>query len=246
MWRLARCVRRRRRTSGTRACSSGWRRDRAAPSSSPSTTGSASAAPGSTRRSTDVIYDAVVVGAGLACLIRARAPGASAVPGSRSAPRSSPGPRARSTGRATSKATPPRPIPRPPTSATWPSTRWPASGSACWSAPAPSELDWRLWMDGAIAALGTAALGAAFIFDFVADRPPARRRSRDHPRLPARRHRPARAGRRRHRPHPLAPGRTWSPAARRPRGDGRRRRRLHPADRPTQACPAATGSNRST
>ncbi len=32
------------------------------------------------------------------------------------------------------------------------------------------ELDWRLWMDGAIAALGTAALGAAFVFNFVADR----------------------------------------------------------------------------
>jgi two-component system, cell cycle response regulator len=32
------------------------------------------------------------------------------------------------------------------------------------------ELDWRLWMDGAIAALGTAALGAAFVFEFVADR----------------------------------------------------------------------------
>jgi two-component system cell cycle response regulator len=32
------------------------------------------------------------------------------------------------------------------------------------------ELDWRLWMDGLIAALGTAALGAVFIFDFVADR----------------------------------------------------------------------------
>jgi two-component system cell cycle response regulator len=32
------------------------------------------------------------------------------------------------------------------------------------------ELDWRLWMDGAIAALGTAALGAAFVFQFVADR----------------------------------------------------------------------------
>ncbi|MFI5027545.1 MAG: hypothetical protein ACHQCF_01010 [Solirubrobacterales bacterium] len=30
------------------------------------------------------------------------------------------------------------------------------------------KLDWRLWMDGAIAALGTAALGAAFVFDFVA------------------------------------------------------------------------------
>ena len=29
-------------------------------------------------------------------------------------------------------------------------------------------MNWRLWMDGAIAALGTAALGAAFVFDFVA------------------------------------------------------------------------------
>jgi diguanylate cyclase (GGDEF)-like protein len=32
------------------------------------------------------------------------------------------------------------------------------------------ELDPRLWMDGAIAALGSAALGAALIFEFVADR----------------------------------------------------------------------------
>jgi diguanylate cyclase (GGDEF)-like protein len=32
------------------------------------------------------------------------------------------------------------------------------------------EIKWRLWMDGLIAALGTAALGTAFIFDFVADR----------------------------------------------------------------------------
>jgi two-component system, cell cycle response regulator len=32
------------------------------------------------------------------------------------------------------------------------------------------ELDRRLWMDGAIAALGTAALGAALLFEFVADR----------------------------------------------------------------------------
>jgi diguanylate cyclase (GGDEF)-like protein len=32
------------------------------------------------------------------------------------------------------------------------------------------ELDWRLWMDGAIAALGTAALGAAVVFEYVADR----------------------------------------------------------------------------
>jgi two-component system cell cycle response regulator len=32
------------------------------------------------------------------------------------------------------------------------------------------EINWRLWMDGAIAALGTAALGAAFIFDFIAEK----------------------------------------------------------------------------
>jgi two-component system, cell cycle response regulator len=30
------------------------------------------------------------------------------------------------------------------------------------------EIDWRLWMDGAIAALGTAAVGVAFVFDYVA------------------------------------------------------------------------------
>jgi diguanylate cyclase (GGDEF)-like protein len=32
------------------------------------------------------------------------------------------------------------------------------------------ELDWRLWTDGLIAGLGTAALGAAFVFDFVSER----------------------------------------------------------------------------
>ena len=30
------------------------------------------------------------------------------------------------------------------------------------------ELDWRLWMDGAIAGLGAAALGTAFVFDYIA------------------------------------------------------------------------------
>ncbi len=32
------------------------------------------------------------------------------------------------------------------------------------------EINWRLWMDGLIAALGTAALGTAFVFDFVAEK----------------------------------------------------------------------------
>ena len=32
------------------------------------------------------------------------------------------------------------------------------------------EINWRLWMDGLIATLGTAAVGAAFVFDYVAGR----------------------------------------------------------------------------
>jgi diguanylate cyclase (GGDEF)-like protein len=32
------------------------------------------------------------------------------------------------------------------------------------------DLDWRLWMDGLIAGLGTSALGAALVFEFVAER----------------------------------------------------------------------------
>ena len=32
-----------------------------------------------------------------------------------------------------------------------------------------AEMNWRLWTDGLIAALGTAALGTAFVFDFVAE-----------------------------------------------------------------------------
>ncbi|HEX8688987.1 MAG TPA: GGDEF domain-containing protein [Solirubrobacterales bacterium] len=32
-----------------------------------------------------------------------------------------------------------------------------------------AEMNWQLWTDGLIAALGTAALGTAFVFDFVAD-----------------------------------------------------------------------------
>jgi two-component system, cell cycle response regulator len=32
------------------------------------------------------------------------------------------------------------------------------------------EIKWRLWMDGLIAALGTAALGTAFVFDFLLDK----------------------------------------------------------------------------
>ncbi len=101
------------------------------------------------------------------------------------------------------------------------------------------ELDWRLWVDGLIAGLGTAALGATFVFDFVAEQ--AERHPRpggDDARLPARRHRHAGAGRRRHLPHPLAPRPHLVAAARRPRCPRHRRRRLHAADERSAACPS--------
>ena len=96
------------------------------------------------------------------------------------------------------------------------------------------ELDWRAWTDGLIAALGTAALGAAYVFDFVADQTDGTGAAGgDDAGLPARRHRPLLADRRRRRPHPLAPRPGLVAAPDRPGGDGRRRRRLHPAvDRP--------------
>ena len=43
-----------------------------------------------------------------------------------------------------------------------------AAGVALLVRARAQEVDWRLWMDGLIAGLGTAALGAAFVFDFVA------------------------------------------------------------------------------
>ena len=110
------------------------------------------------------------------------------------------------------------------------STRSPTPASRCWSGPGRTRSNWRLWMDGAIAALGTAALGAAFVFDFVAEKTegtPAA--DRDHARLPAGRHRDAGDGRRRGRADRLATGPDLVAAARRALGAGRRRHRLHPA-----------------
>lgn len=44
-----------------------------------------------------------------------------------------------------------------------------AAGLAMLVRARADQLDWLRWTDGAIAALGTAALGAAFVFDFVAE-----------------------------------------------------------------------------
>jgi diguanylate cyclase (GGDEF)-like protein len=115
------------------------------------------------------LYDAVVVAAGLACLLKAYSPGA-----------------ARAAWLAIAAAV-----------LCWAAGEiyWTARITGNPSAPFPSpadigylafyplaglglylllrvrarELDWRLWMDALIAALGTAALGSALIIEFVAD-----------------------------------------------------------------------------
>ena len=116
------------------------------------------------------VYDAVVIAAGLACLLRARAAqrergawlaigaaillwGASEIYW---------------TAFILNDPTPPYPSPADlGYLAFYPLA---ALGLALLVRARTHELDWRLWMDGAIAALGTAALGAAFVFDFVANR----------------------------------------------------------------------------
>ncbi len=140
------------------------------------------------------------------------------------------GRRRRSTGRRRSTATLRPPIPRPPTSATSPSTRWRRPVCTCWCAPAPRSSTGACgWME-LIAALGTAALGAALIFEFVADRTSGSAvEVATTLAYPTRRHPDAGAGRRRRRPDPLAAGTDLVAAARRPGRAGRRRRRLHPA-----------------
>jgi len=117
-----------------------------------------------------VIYDAVIVAAGLACLLRARetraernawiAIGASILAWSAA--------EIYWTAFLTDNPSPPYPSPADiGYLAFYPLA---ALGVCLLVRARARELDWRLWMDGLIAGLGTAALGTAFVFDFVADR----------------------------------------------------------------------------
>jgi two-component system cell cycle response regulator len=116
------------------------------------------------------LYDAVVVSAGLACLIKARAGG-----------------RERGAWLAIAAAVlcwgaseiywtaflvddPSPPYPSPADLGYLAFYPLAATGVYLLVRARAQELDWRLWMDGLIAALGTAALGAAVVFQFVADR----------------------------------------------------------------------------
>ena len=117
-----------------------------------------------------VIYDAVIVAAGLACLLRARESGAErnawiAIAASILAWGAA---EIYWTAFLTDNPSPPYPSPADiGYLAFYPLA---ALGVCLLVRSRARELDWRLWMDGLIAGLGTAALGTAFVFDFVADR----------------------------------------------------------------------------
>jgi two-component system, cell cycle response regulator len=117
-----------------------------------------------------IVYDAVIVGAGLACLLRARESGPErnawiAISASILAWGAA---EVYWTAALLNDPSPPYPSPADiGYLAFYPLA---ALGVCLLVRARARELDWRLWMDGLIAGLGTAALGTAFIFDFVADR----------------------------------------------------------------------------
>jgi two-component system, cell cycle response regulator len=118
----------------------------------------------------EVVYDAVVIGAGVACLVRASAFGrertawvligaAILVWGA-----------AEVYWTAFIEGNPGAPYPSPADIGYLAFYPLAYAGLALLVRARAHEIDWRLWMDGAIAALGTAALGAAFVYDFVAEK----------------------------------------------------------------------------
>jgi diguanylate cyclase (GGDEF)-like protein len=117
-----------------------------------------------------VIYDAVIVGAGLACLLRARESGAERNAWIAIAASILAWSAAEVYWTAALLNDPSPPYPSPADIGYLAFYPLAALGVCLLVRARARELDWRLWMDGLIAGLGTAALGTAFIFDFVADR----------------------------------------------------------------------------
>jgi len=117
-----------------------------------------------------VIYDAVIVAAGLACLLRARESGAERGAWIAIAASILAWGAAEVYWTAVLLNDPSPPYPSPADIGYLAFYPLAALGVCLLVRARARELDWRLWMDGLIAGLGTAALGTAFVFDFVADR----------------------------------------------------------------------------
>jgi diguanylate cyclase (GGDEF)-like protein len=117
-----------------------------------------------------VVYDAVIVAAGLACLLRARESGPERSAWIAIAASILAWGAAEIYWTAVLLNDPSPPYPSPADIGYLAFYPLAALGVCLLVRARARELDWRLWMDGVIAALGTAALGTAFVFDFVADR----------------------------------------------------------------------------
>jgi two-component system cell cycle response regulator len=117
----------------------------------------------------EVLYDAVVLGSGVACLVRASSyrpeHGAWTLLGLAILSWGA----AEVYWTAAIEGNPSAPYPSPADAAYLAFYPLAYAGLAMLVRARAHEINWRLWMDGAIAALGTAALGAAFVFDFVAE-----------------------------------------------------------------------------
>jgi hypothetical protein len=116
------------------------------------------------------VYDAVVVAAGLACLLRARESGPERRAWVLIATSVLSWAAAEISWTLYIEGTPSAPYPSPADVGYLAFYPLAVAGLFRLVRARAKELDPRLWMDGAIAALGTGALGAALIFEFVADR----------------------------------------------------------------------------
>lgn len=115
-----------------------------------------------------VLYDAVVLGAGLACLVRASSYGRERAAWTLIGLAILCWGAAEVYWTLAIEGNPAAPYPSPADIGYLAFYPLACAGVAVLVRARADQLNWRLWMDGAIAALGTAALGAAFVFDFVA------------------------------------------------------------------------------
>ncbi len=115
------------------------------------------------------LYDAVIVSAGLACLLRAHGAGAERAAWLTIAAAILSWAAAEIYWTAEILNNPEPPYPSPADIGYLAFYPLAAAGVYLLVRARTEELDWRLWMDGLIAGLGTAALGAALVFEFVAD-----------------------------------------------------------------------------
>jgi two-component system cell cycle response regulator len=115
------------------------------------------------------LYDAVVVSAGLACLLRARGAGPERNAWLLIAASIFSWAAAEIYWTAEILDNPSAPYPSPADIGYLAFYPLAAAGVCLLVRARADELDWRLWMDGLIAGLGTAALGAALVFELVAD-----------------------------------------------------------------------------